>query len=248
MSILSKVQKTQVKAPRMTIYGKPGIGKSTLANSFPKPLFLLTEENGIVGADCLPVSASFEEFWDNVKGVCEEEHDYKTIVIDSISMLDNLVVEYIISKDNKGTTLASACGGYGAGYAKAASIHRAIKSKLDSLQNKGITVLYVAHMAVKAHRCPDTEDYDIYSIVANHDKTREVYIDDMDAVLFCKMRSFVNETDKGRKIIKSTEDRLIVTGSSDANVSKNRFNMPNEIPMSYQSIAKYIPFYNKQEK
>ena len=48
-------------------------------------------------------------------------------------------------------------------------------------------------------------------------------------------------------IPKSRGERVIKAGLNDANVSKNRYNMPNEIPMSFEEINKYIPFYNNNE-
>lgn len=244
MSILDLVTKSVSKAPRITLYGKPGIGKSSLAASFPEPLFFLTEETGLKGINALPVAKTFEQIWDYVTQLqVIEEPGFKTIVIDSVSKLDNLITDYILSKEAKATTLASACGGYGAGYSKASQLHRSLKSKLDSFQEKGIAVVYVTHMCVKTHKSPDATDYDVYSIVACHDKVREVYVDDVDAALFCRLKTFISETESGRSLVKSTEQRIIVTGVNEVNVSKNRFDMPAEITMSFKEISKYIPFY-----
>lgn len=245
MSILDKVAKTIHKAPRILLYGRPGIGKSSFAASFPNPLFLLTEETGLTGIDALPIAHTFKEFWDNVKELTEfEEIPFKTLVIDSVSQLDALVVDHILEKESaknaKVTTLASACGGYGAGHQRAAQIHRALKSMLDKFQDKGVIVIYISHMAVKTHRAPDVSEYDVYTIVANHDKTREVYIDNCDAVLFCRMKSYTDELESGRTLIKSTDQRIMMCGVNDVNVSKNRFGMPNELPMSYEEVAKYL--------
>lgn len=243
--ILDLIHTSSPKPPRITLYGKPGIGKSTLAASFPQPLFLLTEETGLSGVDSLPVAKTFEDIWGYVSQLLVlEELPFKTLVIDSVSKLDVLITEYILSKETKATTLAAACGGYGAGYAKAAQIHRGLKSKLDEFQKRGITLIYVSHMCVKTHKSPDAEDYDVFSIVACHDKVREVYIDDVDATLFCRLKAFVSETESGRSLVKSTDKRIVVTGVNEVNVSKNRFNMPPELPMSFEEISKYIPFYN----
>ncbi len=251
MSILDSIVTTTPGAPRITVYGKPGIGKSTLASNFPKPLFILTEDSELVGIKRLPIAKSFTDVWGMVKGLLEiEKLEYKTIVIDSISKLDALVVEHVLSKEPVGkngmqpTTLAAACGGFGAGFQRAASIHRAFKAQMDKFKERGITVIYVSHLAVTKHKSPDADDYDIHNIVMNHASSRECYIDDVDLVGFCKLKSYTSETESGRIIVKSTEERVIVTGISDAHVSKNRFAMPNEMPMKFEEIAKYIPYYN----
>lgn len=254
MSVLDKITKLEPKAPRLTIYGKPGVGKSTLASQFPEPLFLLTEETGLVNVTAIPVAVTFLEMWNNVKELLAvEDLPYKTIVIDSISKLDALIVKHILdeeppSKSGKAATLNSACGGYGSGVLRCQSIHRAFKAMMDKFQDKGIGVVYVSHSAVSKIKSPDAEDYDINSIVMNHDKSREIYLDDVDGVLFCRLRSHVMETDSGRAIVKSTGERIIMAGVNEAHVSKNRYNMPNEFPMKIEEIMKYIPYYQLKEE
>lgn len=242
MSILDKVKKLEKKAPRITIYGKPGIGKSTLASNFPSPLFLLTEQSGISGIDAIEVPLTFSHMWENVKQLLElEEFPYKTIVVDSISKLDSMVVSHILEKESKKTiSLTSACGGYGAGYLAAQQVHRGFKSLMDRFQDKGVTVIYIAHVAVNTVKPPDNEDYTAYTIVMNHDKSRECYIDDVDCVLFCKQKDLTVSSESGRSLVKSMPERIIVTGMDSVHVSKNRFSMPHEIPMNYESISKYI--------
>jgi len=144
--------------------------------------------------------------------------------------------------------LNSACGGYGAGVLRAQSIHRAFKGLMDEFQNKGITVVYIAHIAVTKIKSPDEEDFDIFSITMNHDKSREVWLDDVDAVLYCKLQSSTIETESGRTIAKSTGNRIIVAGVNASHVSKNRYNMPNEFPMKFSEIKKYIPYYQIEEQ
>lgn len=253
MSVLDNVITTIPGSPRITIFGRPGIGKSTLASQFPNPLFILCEDNELPGIQAFPVAQSFNEVWKTVKGLlAEDELPFKTIVIDSISKLDQLIVEYILDNEPAGkngqkpSTLNAACGGYGSGVLKAAQLHSAFKGLMDKFKERGICVVYVGHVGVIKHKAPDQEDYDQYSITMNHDKSRSVYIDDVDAVMFCKLKSFVTETESGRNIVRSTNDRIIVTGVSDGHVSKNRFNMPNEISMSFKSIAEHIPFFKEE--
>lgn len=257
MTILDSIITTAPRAPRITLYGRPGIGKSTLASSFPDPLFLLTEDPALDNIRALPVANSFEQIWDSITQLNKlEEKPFKTLVLDSVSQLDALIVKYIIAEERqnnpkankKNLPFGACCGGYGKAYERAQSLHRAFKHHCDKLIKDGIAVVFVCHLTAKKERTPDSEDYDVYSIVMNHDRSREVYIDDVDAVLFGKLRSFTSTTDSGRTLIKSTEERILVTGVNDVHVSKNRYNMPPEIPFSFEEIKKYIPFYNQEQK
>lgn len=261
-NILDKIIKTKVTAPIITLYGNPGIGKTSLANSFPKPFFILTEKPGIEGIDALPKSNSFKELWGDISYLLKiEDFPYKTIVLDSVGGLDKLIIEHIVEEEHKknggkpNLPLGSCCGGYGKGYEKAQSLHQAFKALLERFNTKGISIIYIAHMGIiQEKRSPEHDPYDIYSITMNHQKSRDVYINsDIDAVLFYKIKSYSTKDDNGVTRIKSSDKRVIVTSVNDLNISKNRFNMPSEIEIQDQSsgfnnLAKYIPFYNKMVK
>lgn len=253
MSILDSIQVTGALAPRITIFGAPGIGKSTLASQFPEPLFMMTEQTGLMGVKAIQPAKTFSEFWKNAKSLLQEkELPFKTIVIDSISKMDSLIVQHILDAEiprkdgTKATTLATACGGYGAGFQAASNFHKAVKALFDKFQDRGITVIYIGHLSTVKHKAPDMEDYDKYSIEMSGEKSKAPYIDDVDLVCFCRLKSYVSDTDSGRTLVHSTNDRIIYTGVSDSHVSKNRFSMPNELTMKYESLAKYIPFLNQE--
>ena len=262
-SILDNVITTVPKAPRITLYGKPGVGKTTLASTFPDPLFILTEENECPGISALPLFESYDDLW-NALGelLALDAFPFQTIVIDTVSKLDQLILQYTLKKappiydketksNRQPQTLAEAWGGYGSGFEKAASLHRALKARFDKFKDRGITVVFIAHSEIKKYKSPESDDYDIISIAMNSDKSRAVYVDDVDAVLYCKVKSFVmdlNESKdktKTKKIVKSSGSHVVSAQANDVHVSKNRYRMPDEIPMTFEAIAYYMPFYNK---
>lgn len=251
MSVLDKIVTSTVQPPMLTIYGAPGVGKSTLASQFPDPLFLLTENTGLTHVKQLPVSRSFQEFWSNLNALLKEETlPFKTLVIDSITKVDALVVRYILEVlDPKAKSINSALGGYGSGFNKAQEMHRGIRQLMQSFIERGIAVVFIGHTDIRKFKSPDEDEYDVYTITMNSDKSREPYINDVDGVFFCHLKTFIDETSSGRTIAKSNGDRIISTGLCASNVSKHRFpSMPDSIPMSFDEIAKHIPFYQQTEK
>lgn len=250
MSILDQITETGTVVPRLTIYGKPGVGKTTLANEFPKPLFLFTEKPGLVGLKGIAIT-DFGHMWTTMKELLAlETIPFQTLIIDSLTRLDTMVVEYILSKekDPDKATISSACGGYGKGLEKAADMHRAFKALCDHWQDRNVAVIYLAHTALVKDRMPDTEDFEINTLEMHHNKSRTIYINEVDAVLFARQKAYVEATETGRTIVRSTNNRVLVTSLNDCHVAKNRFNMDKEIPLSFEAIAEFIPYFNKEKK
>ena len=74
------------------------------------------------------------------------------------------------------------------------------------------------------------------------------YIDDVDAVLFCHEQAHVITTESKRNIIKGSGKHVISAYSSEVYVSKNRFGMVKDIPMSFDALKKHIPFFDEAVK
>lgn len=108
---MSKIKKkNEISLPQKVvgcIVGTPGIGKTTLALSAPKPL-LLDCDNGIhrvqseYRTDCLQV----ESYEDILEVLQEDLSDYETIVIDTLGKLIEFMLDYFINKDKSLITRA----------------------------------------------------------------------------------------------------------------------------------------------
>lgn len=76
-------------------YGEPGVGKTTLGNQFPKPMFISTEPGtSAMHAAAVPVST-----WQDMKLVIDalknEKHGYKTVVLDTVDVAYNLCATHV---------------------------------------------------------------------------------------------------------------------------------------------------------
>lgn len=93
------------------IYGREKVGKTTCCLQFPKP-YLIDTENGAIHDQYVELlkksggvsfqTGSFEEVLQEIHSLRTERHPYKTVIIDSLTMLySNLVDYYQGIVDNK---------------------------------------------------------------------------------------------------------------------------------------------------
>lgn len=95
---------------RVVVYGEPGVGKTTFALSFPKPIVIDTD-GGLEGdavADIIDAEAWSPEDWADIQSFCfwlqaqVEKKGYQTIVIDSINTLCRQILREATSQPTKG--------------------------------------------------------------------------------------------------------------------------------------------------
>ena len=125
MSLISSITKgREARPPRIMIYGSEGIGKSTFAALVPNPVFVQTED-GLSEIDCskLPLAKSFDDVVLQLQAVRDEQHDYGTVVIDSLDWLERLVWDRVCA-DYGVKSIEKADGGYGKGYVHALTYWR----------------------------------------------------------------------------------------------------------------------------
>ena len=91
---LSDLKKVRAdKPPRILIYGPPGIGKTSLSSEFPSNVFLQIEDGtpGGIELDSFGKLSSFSDCMDALQALYVEDHNFKTIVIDSVTELQKHV-------------------------------------------------------------------------------------------------------------------------------------------------------------
>lgn len=248
MSLLSTVEKPKDRAVMVTICGDAGTGKTSLAAAFPKPIFIRAED-GMQAIpkkwrpDAFPVLTKVEQLWEQITAVIHEEHDYQTLVIDSVTALERMFVDEVMKLDGKAKSINQALGGYGAGPSAVAAMHQRLR-KGAGLANthRGMNVVFLAHADVEMMRLPDTDDYMRYSLRLPS-KSLPPYVDDVDVVGFVRLETYVKGADGERPKAISTGDRELVVHASASNVSKNRFGITDPLPFKIGTnpLAAVIP-------
>jgi hypothetical protein len=76
-------------------YGLPGVGKTTLASRFPKPLFLATEDGTKAIESWRKDVTSWADFEALVEALRTEDHDFRTVVVDTVDLLYPLCLKAV---------------------------------------------------------------------------------------------------------------------------------------------------------
>lgn len=234
MSILSTIGKPADRPVIGTIVGDSGMGKTTLAASFPNPI-VMRAEDGLQAIpaerrpDAFPIIAKVDDMWDQFKGLLNEEHDYGTLIIDSVTALERLFIQHVIDSDPKNPrTINQALGGYGAGLQAVAALHHRVRRAAGALvERKGMHVVFVAHADTEVIEAPDSDPYTRYSLRLGR-KSMAPYVDDSDIVGFLKLETYYTGDGERKKAI-SDGSRVLVTYATAANVSKNRFGITGDL-------------------
>lgn len=230
MSILNSISKPKNRPIICTITGDAGTGKTTLAATFPKPVFIRAED-GLQSVpeemrpDAFPLLSDSEELWGQMAALIKEEHDYKTVVFDSVTKLDLMFTQKVLDMDqHKPKSINQALGGYGAGHNAVAAMHQRVRKGAQLLNDRGINVVFIAHSETSTVTPPDDEPFTRYELRLNK-KSETYYVDDVDVVAYIKLEKFVRESRAT-----STGGRILVAYSTAANVSKNRCGITEDLP------------------
>jgi phage nucleotide-binding protein len=156
-----------VGANSWVIYGRSGTGKTTFAGSFPKPILLLDckdeGSSSLLGMDDIEVMRV--ESTDDLEMVHEflNRHPdrYKTVVLDTVSMLQQIVTEETGDKKKKVSTKAA--GAWGTLTRQdwgdiAAYMKTWLVNFRDLSREHGMEVVFIAQDRVNNFEDADTED------------------------------------------------------------------------------------------
>jgi AAA domain len=248
MSLLSTVEKPQDRPPIITICGDAGTGKTRLAATFPNAIFIRGED-GLQSVpkadrpDAFPILKTADQLFEQMMALIKEPHEYKTVVIDSVSAIEQLFIADVLARDGKAKSLNQALGGYGNGRGAVATMHQRLRKAAQALSDRrGVTVVFIAHADIEKMSLPDSDDYSRYSLRLMP-TSLPYYVDDVDMVAFIRLVTAVRGDDGERKRAVSTGDREIICHAAASCVSKNRYGItePIDVPEGENPLLALIP-------
>jgi GTPase SAR1 family protein len=234
------VRGVRQRPPRIIIYGLRGVGKSSFCAKATNPIFVPTEDGlGVLDVAAFPLAKSFDELLANLASLANEDHEYKTVVLDSLDWCEKLIHEVVRKKEGERVFVE-----YGRGYTLSVAYIEDLLKALDRLRDeKGMTILITAHTIVKRFQSPDSEPYDRWELDL-HQKAASVCEEWADVLLFASQKIFTTSSDVGfgNKQVRGVGngERVLLTEERPSHVAKNRYSLPYELPLEYKALAKEI--------
>lgn len=242
-----RISKGRLRKPlRVVMYGVEGIGKTTLASQFPKPIFLDTEGSTVhLDVDRVPnpndESDPVLRTWLDLTGamlaLIRDRQGYETVVIDSADWAERLATVHLLASDKEKKKTSIEDFGFGKGYVMLAEIVGKCLALCDEMVRAGLNVVWVAHSKVVRVSPPEqTDGFDRYEMKL-HKQVAPLFKEWADAVFFLTYRTVIVEGDDGRNKGRGGKERIIHAERSAAWDAKNRFGLGETIPMTMAALA-----------
>ncbi len=257
MSLLESITTPEDGPIIATITGDSGMGKTSLAATFPNPI-VIRAEDGLQAIpladrpDAFPLLRKPAELWDQLTTLVKEDHNYKTLIIDSVTALERMFIQHVIDSDpKKPASINQAMGGYGNGMAAVGTMHQRVRKACGILRdNKGMNIVFIAHADTETMEPPDQDPFMRYTLRLGKKHSIPAYVDDTDLVGFIKLETFLRGGDDERKKAISDGTRLLVTYVTAANVSKNRYNITEDlvVELGKNPLVDFVPALQTKPK
>lgn len=253
MSLLDEAVSEETGPLICTIVGAAGTGKTSLASTFPKPFMIRTQGERVPDdaphrPKSLGVTETSESLWNQLKALLHDQHDYQTLIVDSVSGLESMFVQEVLASDPKAKGINQALGGYGAGPAAVAAGHMRVRKAVEMLrQKRGMNTVFLAHADISRIDPPDQDGYNQYTLRLSN-KSIAPYVDSVDLVGFLKQATILVGED-GSKKAKTTGDVVLVTYLTPAFVTKNRLGIKDELDVKHgeNPLAPWLKQAKKKE-
>jgi len=150
----------QERAPRVTVYGSDGVGKTRFAAGAPDPFFIDVNKGSFAYDVQRVAPGSWTEVLEWIEAVEKGQVKCKSLVIDALGDLEHLGnVEFF-----PGTTITKYDGGYGKGEELAVARWRELISVLERVWLSGKAIVFVGHMQVKHFDDPTGPGFDRFEL------------------------------------------------------------------------------------
>lgn len=256
---LASIKRNERKPPRILVYGPEGIGKNTFAICEHAPespdsppgavrpgVIVIQTEDGLgdIPAPAFPLAKSFEEVEEAMGSLYSEEHEFDTLVFDSLDWFEPLVWEYTCRQNNWESIESP---GYGKGYIQADNNWRRFFNGINLLRDeRNMTIIFTAHQQIVKVEDPELPTYDMADIKL-HKRASAIAGEYTDVILRAMIKTMMTtdasasksqvKSGDARKLAVTTGQRVITTQPRPGAKAKNRYHLPAELPMDWQAFS-----------
>jgi hypothetical protein len=224
-------------AIKVGIYGPEGVGKTTFASNFPGAVFIDTEgSTKHLDVARFDAPAELNDVIEQISWVLGHPDQVGTLVIDTVDWLEKLIFN-AVCHEKKIQNIEDI--GYGKGYVYAKQKMQQILEVLDAIVAQGVHVVLVCHSMIRKFEQPDEMgSYDRYMLKLNEKNIAPIVKEWLDMLLFVNYKTDVVTAPDGKtKKARGGQKRIMYANHSACWDAKNRFGLPDEMPMEYDQIA-----------
>lgn len=249
-SILDQVQQhKQMKPLKMLIYGDNGVGKSTFCSQAPQPLMLDLEGNIDHLNTPKLVVRTFEDLQATLQALGSEEHDYQTVVVDSIDTLEQLFWLRICYENQVSSIEDARKLDYGRGYVLAQSLWKAFLDALDQLrEKKKLNIILIGHAAVVSRVDKTSGETFERTELRIHKKAAGLLGDWCHCIAYAHVPLTFSHSGKKPARVCSSGSRLMAMTGSATFFAKNVYDLSSPISLDWDTFSTAIDlFFNPKE-
>lgn len=239
---------------RVMLYGIHGVGKSSWAAAAPSPIFLDIEKgSNDIDVQRIDDLNSYGDVVNALQWLLNEPHDFKTVVIDTVDWLEQLIFRDICQGAGVQTVADIE---FGKGFPRAIPKWKFVLEHLEALRTrKRMGIILLSHARVEKFSNPEGSTYDRYApdlwTNSRGEGVGNMIQEWCDEVLFACFR--VNTAKEGKGFNEKTiavggKERLIRTSESASSLAKNRLRLPDELPMDWNAYAAFAKKNAAQSK
>ena len=227
------------KALKIVLYGPEGIGKSTLAAQFPGAVFIDTEDSTAhMDVARFDKPSSWQMIKDQADWVRTHPGEVGTLIIDTADWAEQMEIADLCKKNGWDSIETP---GFGKGYTYSAEEFGKLLNILQGCVNVGVNVVITAHAQLRKVELPEEMGaYDHWEMKTSK-KVAPMIREWADAVFFLTYKTVIINVDgKGQTKGKNKAQggrRVMHTNHTPFWDAKNRFGLPDEIPLDYSEIA-----------
>ncbi|MBQ8514649.1 MAG: AAA family ATPase [Ruminococcus sp.] len=227
---------------KVVIYGQEGVGKTSLAARFPGAVFIDCEgSTSKMDLRRLPKPTSWEMLNQEMQYVLQthNEKGYGSVIIDTFDWAERLALQALCQA--KGVNGIEDFG-YGKGWEYEAESVGKFLDFTEKLISTGINMVLNCHAITRKASVPEIDaEFDHWELKLGNKTTNKIaplLKEWSDLTLFCAFKTNVIATDdKGKKHKAVSSKRVMYTTKTAWWDAKNRFGLPEELPLAYESIA-----------